>query len=47
MEEDLLAVCFVTVEEVPTEELIVGIVTLSWWLDVAVDLKDSLFVVVG
>lgn len=47
MEECVLAVCVVTVEEVPTVELAVGVVTVSRWLGVAGDLEDSLFVVVG
>lgn len=47
MEECLLAVCVVTVEEVPTVELMAGVITVRWWFGVAGDLEDSSFVVMG
>lgn len=47
MEECLLAVCFVTVEEVPTVELMAGVKTVRWWFGVGGDLEDSSFVVMG
>lgn len=47
VEESLLAVCVATVEEVPTGELIVGLITVGWWFEVAEDLEDSSFVVMG